>query len=228
MGRKKEPQTAFVFRQHGGKRRGAGRKPKVPGRPGVSHRPRPTLNRKHPVHVTLRIAADVPNLRRNAFHLALVNTLRAGSTRPGFRMCHFVVMGNHMHLLVEAESTRDLSRGVQGLCVRLAGCINRLARRSGRVFADRYHTHVLRSPTEVHRAIGYVLLNRRKHEAERSSYVPHDFTVDGFSSAAWFDGFAIVPRNAAAWRQAHAPPVAPPQTWLLRHGWLELGPVPVR
>ena len=53
--------------RRGGARDGAGRKPNVPGAPGVSHRTRAALSHRHPVHVTLRVRRDVPNLRRNAF-----------------------------------------------------------------------------------------------------------------------------------------------------------------
>jgi hypothetical protein len=137
-------------------------------------------------------------------------------------------MGNHLHLLVEADDATRLARGIQGLCIRLASRMNAAARRFGRFFADRYHARVLRTPTEVHRALGYVLLNQRKHEAERSSYVPRVFAADAFSSSAWFDGFATPPSNAAFLQRAHAPPVAPPSTWLLEHGWRKLGPIPLR
>ena len=222
------PQVAFGFMNHGGKRRGAGRKPKAPGRPGVSHRRRPTLTGQHPVHITLRVHEDVPNLRRNAFHVVLIDALRASSDRDGFRICQFVVMGNHLHLLVEADSTRHLARGVQSLTIRLAHRINRAAKRFGRFFADRYHAHVLRTPTEVHHALSYVLLNQRKHEAERSSYVPRVFSADAFSSAAWFDGWATPPANVSNLRRAHAPPVAASRTWLLTQGGRKLGPIAAR
>jgi REP element-mobilizing transposase RayT len=221
-------QTAFVFRQHGGKRRGAGRKPNIPGRPGVAHRTRPTLTGRHPVHVTLRVHDDVPNLRRNAFHPILMDALRDGRAKNGFRLCHFVVMANHLHLVVEADDTRALARGMQGLTIRLARRMNAAAGRHGRFLADRYHAHVLRTPTEVHRALGYVLLNQRKHEAERGSGFRRPFAVDAFSSAAWFDGFATPATNAAYLRRAHAPPVVAPTTWLLEHGWRKLGPVAIR
>jgi hypothetical protein len=51
-----------LFKPRGGKRRGAGRKPNGP-RAGVCHRARPRLAARFPVHVVLRAAADVGNLR---------------------------------------------------------------------------------------------------------------------------------------------------------------------
>src|SRR5438105_8297162 len=46
----------------GGRRKGAGRKPKGP-RERVSHKPRPRFDRPVPAHVTLRVREHVWNLR---------------------------------------------------------------------------------------------------------------------------------------------------------------------
>lgn len=43
--------------------------------------------------------------------------------------------------------------------------INRALGRTGRVFDDRHHRHVLRTPAEVRYAKAYVLMNRRRHLA---------------------------------------------------------------
>jgi REP element-mobilizing transposase RayT len=217
-------QTSFCFRTRGGKRRGAGRKPAIPGRPGVSHAARPRLTGKQPIHVTLHVAAGVPNLRRNALYLPIMNALRAGMARTRFRLCHFAVLSNHLHLIVEAETARDLARGMQGLSSRLAKRVNQVLDRRGRFFSDRYHVHVLRSPTEVHHALAYVLLNQRRHEAERSGHRPAP-AVDGWSSGAWFAGWSRTPPNAAVIRRSRPPPVVPAATWLLREGWLQGGPI---
>ena len=220
-------QTTFGFIRRGGKRRGSGRKPNTPGRPGVAHRRRPTLNGKQPVHVTLRLHDDAPNLRRNALHGVIFDALRAASLKDGFRLCHFAVLGNHLHLIVEASTTERLARGIQGLCVRLSRRINQALRRRGRFFSDRYHAHVLRTPTEVHHAIAYVLLNQRKHEAERSAYRPPP-AVDPFSSGPWFEGWAVAPANAQRLRRLSEPPVVAATTWLLQQGWRKLGPIVIR
>ena len=61
--RKAPEQTEMVFRPHGGKRRGAGRPPRG-RRPGMAHTPRPDHHRRYPVHVTIRVVADVSSLCR--------------------------------------------------------------------------------------------------------------------------------------------------------------------
>ena len=49
----------------------------------------------------------------------------------------------------------------------IAKQINKLTGRKGRVFNDRYHARVLRSPTEVMLSRRYILNNFRKHLAQR-------------------------------------------------------------
>ena len=209
--------------RRGGKRPGAGRRPNVPGAPGVSHRTRAALSERHPVHITLRVRREVPNLRRNLFLPVLTDALRAGCDKFGFRLCHYVVMGNHLHLVVEADDERCLARGLQGLTIRVAKRLNRAAGRRGRFFADRYHAHILRTPTEVHRALAYVLLNQRKHAAERHPQAPLPPALDAFSSGPWFGGWHAPPRGLERLRRGDPPVVLRPRSWLLRDGWKRAG-----
>ena len=81
---------------------------------------------------------------------------------------HYSVQGNHLHLLVEAKNERSLSRGMNGLGVRVAKGLNRVMRRHGSVLDDRYHAHILRTPTEARRARMYLLQNARKHYGLRA------------------------------------------------------------
>jgi REP-associated tyrosine transposase len=84
--------------------------------------------------------------------------------RDGFRVVHFAIMGNHIHLLVEASDQVQLARGMQGLGVRIAVRMNRMMNnRSGRVVGDRYHARILRTPTAVRTARTYLLSNAFKH-----------------------------------------------------------------
>ena len=216
---RKERQGSFGFVRRGGKRRGAGRKPKVAGRPGVTHARRVGLSGREPVHVTLRVRDDVPNLRRWSLLDLLMDALRDGRERDGFRLCHFVIMGNHLHLICEGRDARALGRGIQGLTIRLAKRVNARLGRTGRFFADRYHAHVLKTPTEVHRALSYVLNNLRKHVAEQGGPAPTG--VDTFSSGAWFEASPA----AARLRAEREPPVAAPTVWLLTDGWKRVGPI---
>ena len=129
------------------------------------------------------------------------DSLHAGSDSFGMRLVHYSVQGNHLHLIVEADSDAALSRGMRGLTVRIARAVNRATRRSGRVFADKYYARELRTPAEVRRAVRYVLDNAMLHAGA-------DPRTDACSSQE---------------------PVVRPRTWLLTVGWLRsrAGPLPV-
>lgn len=174
-------QTELFTRSWGGARRGAGRKPKGE-RPLVSHARREELSADHPVHVTTRLLPGLPSLRRSEELRAILRSIRAAQERSGLRVVHYSIQTNHLHLLVEARGRASLSLGIGALLVRIARALNRLWRRTGRLFGDRFHARALRTPLEVRHALVYVLQNARKHGLPLTG-------VDSCSSGAWFDGW---------------------------------------
>src|SRR5438270_11382314 len=118
----------------------------------VPHRRRPALSPRNPVHVTWRVLPHVWNLRSRRCFSRIVECFSRGRDRFGFRLVHFSVQGNHLHLVVEADDERALARGMQGLGVRIAKALNRLMVRKGDVFAYHYHSCILRSPLVVENA----------------------------------------------------------------------------
>jgi len=206
------------FRSHGGAREGAGRKP-ASARPPVHHVKRPKVPRGSPAHVTLRVRRGVPSLRSRRFIRDFQSTLRAGCERSEFRVCHFSIQGDHVHLVVEAAGKEALGRGMKSVGIRLARAVNRVFRRTGPVLFGRYHLRVLRTPREVRHALAYVLLNARKHWWQRNGAAP-PAVLDVASSGAWFDGWKRPPptHNPTA-----LPAVAHARGWLLRQGWRRQG-----
>jgi putative transposase len=213
------------FKTWGGARAGAGRPPKGTSA-GVSHLRRPSLSQHHPLHITLRLTSGLPSLRTQALFVAVRRALAQGQQRFGFRLAHFSVQSNHLHLIAEASDRRALSRGVQGLSVRVARAVNARLERKGRLFADRYHARALTSPRTVRYALRYVLLNARRHQP-----APFGF-IDSRSSAPWFPDFHRpgelafgVTQARAEWRASSdlEAPVVKPKTWLLRVGYRRQG-----
>ena len=215
-------QAASAQRVGRARRKRPGRKPKGEVA-GVSHRPREALAPRHPVHITLKLRPGLPRLRRKPERTALLAAFAAaqqGRGAAGFRLCHFAILNDHLHLIVEAASRTALARGAQGLLIRIAKTLNKLWSRRGGVFADRYHDRALRTPREVRNAIRYVLQNGHHHAAEgRMVHVGQP--IDVYSSAPWFDGWLeeITVRNLPA----SARPVRAAQTWLLQTGWRRHG-----
>jgi hypothetical protein len=148
----------------------------------------------------------------------LERSWREACERGRFRLVHYSVQNDHVHLIVEAGSARDLACGLKAIAARFARGVNRVFRRAGRVLGDRCHVHVLRTPREVRNAIAYVLLNARRHLAKQGRRPPAIARVDPASSGRWFSGWL---RGAPP---SHDPPaVAAPRTWLLSVGWRRRG-----
>jgi putative transposase len=113
----------------------------------------------------LRIVADIANLRRRHTYHALREATLTAAKREDFRIVHMSIQHNHVHLIVEADGKRALSKGVWGFEVSAARHINRAigehtgTRRRCSVFADRYHARPLTSPRQVRNTIAYVRVN---------------------------------------------------------------------
>jgi len=149
-------------------------------------------------------------LRRRIIRGQILRALGEGRERFGFRLTQFSVQSNHVHMIVEADDRLALSRGMKGIAVRVARTVNRLWKRRGSVFSDRFHSRALRSPREVRSVLLYVLQNARHHGLRILG-------VDPYSSGPWFDG----------WKQGRVlatdGPTAHARTWLLREGWRRHG-----
>ena len=221
--RRKEPkQRALPFKSWGGWRAGAGRK-RDPNS-GVSHLRRPKITRHRPAHATLKLIRDLRSLRTKKKVHTIRRAIAAACRGRGFRIIDWSVQHDHIHLMVEAHSTERLSRGMQGLTIRIARGLNRTLERNGGVFADRYHLRVLSTPQEVRNCRAYVLNNNRRHAAQRGVRIDRR-SIDPFSSAAWFDGWKDCPqacRERARDGWEGPPPVNQPRSWLMRVAWREV------
>jgi len=133
--------------------------------------------------------------------------LEAAAGKFGLRVIEYAVLGNHVHLIVEADDATALARGMQGLSIRIAKSLNGLMARSGSVFDDHYDGRLLQTPTELVRAIAYVLRNHEHHFGTRGRDL---FSSDGLS---------------ADQRQAR---LAVPLSWLLTAGWRRASPADLR
>jgi len=164
--------------------------------------------------------ADVPSLRTRGAMRTIVGVLRNARGRFDLRVVELAVLGNHLHLIVEAEAKDGLTRGMRGLGTRLAIHLNRHFGRKGRLFDDRYHARALTTPLEVKRGLCYVLNNFRKHEAQAGRTIAARW-IDPYSSAPRFDGWHDV--GALRTNVALDLGTLPPRTWLLEKGWRKHG-----
>ena len=217
--------------RRGGKRPGAGRPAKGP-RSSERHETRAVFKRGEPVHVIMRASAGLGSLRTRSIMRAIHEaTIIVTRHEARFRIIHVSLQRTHIHLIVEAENRVALATGMQAFGISAARHINRVIsertgeKRRGRVFADRYHARILKSPRQVRNAIAYVLNNWR-HHGEDKREIAKGWVIDPFASGVWFTGWKERDEKGYTYR---APPgyvgfvVWQPTLWLLREGWKRWG-----
>jgi len=233
---RKELEQLSLFKQRGGKRRGAGRRPKGK-RAGAPHKTRPVLHARFPVHVVLRVIAAVGNLRRRCAYQAIREATLTTARREDFRIVHLSIQRTHVHLIVEADDKRALASGMQGFQISAAKHLNAAIsknrpgpRRRGTVFPDRYYAEIIKSPRQARHTLTYVMNNFRKHREDQVQPMS-SWKLDWFSSAVMFPGWTEYGEEAFLWR---GPPtydpliVRQPRSWLLREGWKKAGSISCR
>src|SRR6185436_17774172 len=97
-----EAEQLPLWKPRGGKRKGAGRKPKGK-RAGSAHKTRPELAVRYPVHVVLRVVPEVRGLRRRCTYQAIREATLTTARREDFRIVHLSIQRTHLHLIVEAD-----------------------------------------------------------------------------------------------------------------------------
>jgi REP element-mobilizing transposase RayT len=221
--RRRWKQLELRPRTWGGARDGSGRKKS--DRAGVPHRPRSPIRKKTVVHVTVRLVREIRSLRRFKLAPAMRTAFVRTAKKDDFRLCQFSIQRDHLHLACEADSKEGLARGVQGVEISFAKRLNAALGRKGKVFADRFHAVVVKSPRQLRNTLCYIMNNARRHGE------PLDPTyngIDPFSSAWYFEGW-----SDDRWREGLGPPrgedpcVAPAESWLMSEGWRKHGPIGV-
>src|SRR5436309_3019044 len=115
---KRPKQLELALREkftHGGRRKGEGR----PKRSRLqSHVARAPFQARHPLHVTVKLADGLPDIRRRELFKALrAAVLKARES--GLRLAHYAVLTNHLHLILEAEGATRLGQSMQSFGVSL-------------------------------------------------------------------------------------------------------------
>jgi REP element-mobilizing transposase RayT len=210
----------------GGKRKGAGRKPKS-GRSGTSHVARPKIKASVPMHVTIRLERDIGTLRRPLMYKALLQATIVAAKHADMRIIHMSIQKDHLHLILEADNHEALTRGMKSFLGSAAKRINACIvvdgkRRRGRVF-ERFHLELITNPHQAQRTLSYVLNNWRKHQECFDREAQH-WMIDPYSSANLFDGW-LEREQIKPWSGYVSLRVQPPTSWLLYEGWKKYGPI---
>jgi hypothetical protein len=158
----------------------------------------------------MRAVRGLPSLRSHHLARAIGQAFHAAKKR-GRVITQFTVQADHLHLIVEAGDRVALMRLARGMLIAFAKRINRVLRRRGAVFADRYHTRPAITPAGMRSLLVYVMMNHKKHVSSSDD-------IDALSSARWFDGWSTpVPAPTTP------SPVSPSRTELGALAWRALG-----
>jgi putative transposase len=162
--------------------------PKPSAFPNVRHRARGVHKYWNPLHVTMRARRGLPSFRAETLYASFERAVRT-TRRDDFRVVEFSVQDDHLHLIVEADDSDALARGMKSFSVRANRLFNAaLGRGRGPVWADRYHRRDLTSARQVRNAIVYCLANYKMHQGLTSG-MPR---IDPCSSARWFQGWTTI------------------------------------
>jgi REP element-mobilizing transposase RayT len=164
-------------RENGAANHGSGR----PKSERVPHEKRPQHYGMS--HVIYRLKPGMESLRRPKVLRVLEGAFRAAKRKGGFRLIAYSLQDTHIHMIVEGQDAEVVSRGMQGLGVRLTKQLNRVwgRRGGGTVFRERFKQVTLRGYKQITAALNYVLNNALKHWCK-----PVDGRPDRYSSAAWY------------------------------------------
>jgi REP element-mobilizing transposase RayT len=182
------------------------------------------------LHAVLRVVKPVGWLRNGKAHRAIRLALACVldfTTR--FRLVHYSLQDDHLHLVCEAEDKAALAAGLKSFQISAAKQLNReltrrgARRRRGKVFEDRYHVEVITSVAQTKHTLNYVLNNWRKHRKDRTTVGLFDGKIDPYSSGIsyfeWKERTLPYFTFPPGWEHL----TSNPQSWLLNTGY-KLGP----
>lgn len=145
---------------HGGVRKGAGR-PLKANRKGLPHLARPLIEKTSAVHVSWQLKETLITLNistKDFFELFRLAVMTA--KKKGLKIIHYSIMENHLHLIVEAQSSEELSRSLQSFALSLSKLVkNRFNGSLANLWNDRYFMQLLLSQREIKTALQVVLKN---------------------------------------------------------------------
>lgn len=180
----------------------------------VAHGSRPELKKGDVVHVTIKLKGGLPSLRQGKALDVVLAAIERVNRKRLIRIVEFSVQSNHVHLLVEASKSADLSSGMASLNTGLGMRLNRVWNRIGQggVLRERFHMVIIRTPRQMRNALRYVLRNDVHHGLMLG-------VLDPCSSAPSFGGWAQLQGSKAQRAAATSCVSAAPRTWLLKVGW---------
>lgn len=107
-------------------------------------------------HVSVRVNNKEMLLNTNAAKALFVALLRKAKSRYNFTIENYVIMGNHVHLLIVPGFDENLSRIMQWLLSGFAMTYNKRFNRSGHFWGERFFSRVIDTFFDYLRTFEYI------------------------------------------------------------------------
>ena len=119
--------------------------------------------------VTSRTETGLPLPPTGVVNHLLWGILARGQERYSVKVCHFIFLANHFHMLLVVETPEDVSNFVGYVKCESAHAVNRLlGRRQRTIWLDGYDSPILLTATDAMHYIRYIYLNASRANLEES------------------------------------------------------------
>ncbi len=116
----------------------------------------------HPHHILIRGHNRQPIVTDDDDRRTLLAHLAAALQEQGLALHAYVLMPNHLHLLLTPGSAEGIGRALQSLGRRYVAAFNRRHHRSGSLWEGRYRSHLVGGGDNVLRCMRFIELNPQR------------------------------------------------------------------
>jgi len=122
-----------------------------------------------PYEICTSVQTGLPFVATDYMKLLIEGVLGAAQTLYPVTICHYVVMTNHIHMLLIVKDPEDIPKFMHYLKLELAHAVNRLLGRTGQSFwVEGYDSPMVLSPEKFLERMEYLYLNPTDAGLERS------------------------------------------------------------
>ena len=149
-------------------------------------RPRKIIRNKTVVFITTSLEEGLLLPPNALVNLIIQSYLARAQTLYPIKICHYIFLANHFHLILVVENPEDVPSFMERFKCEMAHAINRLIGRNKRtVWCEGYDSPVLLDPQAVIKRIAYIYSNPSRDELEdRIDLFPGLSSWDVFTNKA--------------------------------------------
>lgn len=121
------------------------------------------LLQEYPVLITTRVEEGLPFVCNQIIELIIWSTLAKAQALYRIKACHFIFLGNHLHMIVIVQSPDDIAAFMNYLKTESGHAINKLrGRRNRTVWVDGYDAVSILTLEDTIEKIAYIYTNPQK------------------------------------------------------------------